>query len=93
MSKKALLKMNAFLLLSLSLLAAAGGDPWTQALLQEKITEYRRVFSNPYLAATHLHVDDIIHPADTRLLLISALKAHMGKMESRPAKKHGVMPA
>jgi methylmalonyl-CoA decarboxylase subunit alpha len=66
-------------------------DP--QALLQEKITEYRRQFANPYLAATHLHVDDIIHPADTRSLLISALKAHIGKIETRPNKKHGVMPA
>ena len=66
-------------------------DP--QALLQEKIAEYRQQFANPYLAATHLHVDDIINPADTRPLLISALKAHITKIESRPHKKHGIMPA
>ena len=66
-------------------------DP--QALLQEKIAEYRRQFANPYLAASHLHVDDIINPADTRILLIRALEAHLTKSESRPAKKHGIMPA
>ena len=66
-------------------------DP--QALLEEKIAEYRKQFANPYLAATHLHVDDIINPADTRPLLIGALNAHIHKTESRPQKKHGIMPA
>jgi acetyl-CoA carboxylase carboxyltransferase component len=45
------------------------------------------------LAASHLHVDDIIDPADTRRLLISALEAHITKEETRPKKKHGIMPA
>jgi methylmalonyl-CoA decarboxylase subunit alpha len=65
-------------------------DP--QAALKEKVAEYRRQFSNPYLAAMHLHVDDVINPADTRPLLISALKAHGSKVETRPSKKHGIMP-
>jgi acetyl-CoA carboxylase carboxyltransferase component len=65
-------------------------DP--QALLQEKIAEYRKQFANPYLAASHLHVDDIINPADTRSLLIKALDAHLNKIELRPSKKHGIMP-
>jgi acetyl-CoA carboxylase carboxyltransferase component len=64
-----------------------------EALLEEKITQYRKQFANPYLAASHLHVDDIIDPADTRRLLISALEAHITKMETRPQKKHGIMPA
>ncbi len=66
-------------------------DP--KAALQEKIAEYRKQFANPYLPARHLHVDDVINPADTRSLLIKALNAHKNKAESRPNKKHGVMPA
>jgi methylmalonyl-CoA decarboxylase subunit alpha len=65
----------------------------SQAVLQEKIAQYRQQFANPYLAATHLHVDDIIDPADTRRLLASALEAHLNKVETRPQKKHGIMPA
>jgi acetyl-CoA carboxylase carboxyltransferase component len=66
-------------------------DP--QAALQEKVDEYRKKFANPYLPAMHLHVDDIIDPADTRPLLIKALEAHINKIEARPDKKHGIMPA
>jgi acetyl-CoA carboxylase carboxyltransferase component len=66
-------------------------DP--QALLKEKIADYRKQFANPYLAALHLHVDDVIKPADTRSLLISALEAHIGKVETRPQKKHGIIPS
>jgi methylmalonyl-CoA decarboxylase subunit alpha len=66
-------------------------DP--QAALQERVNEYRKKFANPYLPAMHLHVDDIIDPADTRLLLIKALEAHLNKVETRPVKKHGIMPA
>jgi methylmalonyl-CoA decarboxylase subunit alpha len=64
-----------------------------EAALQEKIAQYRQQFANPYLAATHLHVDDVIDPADTRKLLISSLEAHLNKVEYRPTKKHGIMPA
>jgi methylmalonyl-CoA decarboxylase subunit alpha len=62
-------------------------------LLQEKIDQYRKQFSNPYLAAAHLHVDDVIDPADTRRKLVAALDAHSNKFETRPQKKHGIMPA
>ena len=61
-------------------------------LLDEKIAQYRQQFANPYLAASHLHVDDVIHPADTRLRLAEALDAHINKVEDRPRKKHGIMP-
>lgn len=66
-------------------------DP--QAALQEKIAEYRQRFANPYLAASHLHTDDVINPAETRKLLIATLEANLSKVEERPYKKHGVMPA
>ncbi|MDD5037825.1 MAG: carboxyl transferase domain-containing protein [Dehalococcoidales bacterium] len=61
-------------------------------LLQEKIKEYREKFANPYRAAEHLHVDDVIDPAETRPRLIEALERAMNKVEARPDKKHGVMP-
>ncbi|MFQ6122979.1 MAG: carboxyl transferase domain-containing protein, partial [Dehalococcoidales bacterium] len=63
-----------------------------EELLQEKIREYREKFANPYLAAEHLHVDDVINPAETRPRLIDALEATMSKTEERPKKKHGIIP-
>ena len=68
----------------------ATGD--REKLLQDKIREYREEFANPYRAAEHLHVDDVIDPAETRPRLIAALELALGKIEDRPAKKHGIMP-
>ncbi|MBI3930820.1 MAG: methylmalonyl-CoA carboxyltransferase [Chloroflexi bacterium] len=65
-------------------------DP--EKLLQEKIKQYREEFANPYKAAEHLHVDDVIDPAETRPRLIAALEMAMNKVEDRPSKKHGIMP-
>jgi len=61
-------------------------------LLREKIEEYRKEFANPYRAAEHLHVDDVIEPAETRPRLIKALEMAIGKVEERPKKKHGIIP-
>jgi acetyl-CoA carboxylase carboxyltransferase component len=63
-----------------------------EELLQQKIREYREKFANPYLAAEHLNVDDVIDPAETRHRLIFALETAMNKTEKRPDKKHGVGP-
>jgi len=65
-------------------------DP--EKLLQEKIKEYREEFANPYRAAEHLHIDDVIDPAETRPRLIEALEMAMDKVEERPSKKHGIIP-
>ncbi len=64
----------------------------TDEALQEKIKEYREEFANPFRAAEHLHVDDVINPAETRPRLIEALEIALGKMEKRPDKKHGIIP-
>ncbi|MDP2916349.1 MAG: acyl-CoA carboxylase subunit beta [Dehalococcoidia bacterium] len=64
-----------------------------EEVLEQKITEYRKQFANPYLAAAHLHVDDVINPADTRPRLINALELAMNKEECRPPRKHGINPA
>jgi len=61
-------------------------------LLQEKIRQYREEFANPYRAAEHLHVDDVIDPAETRLKLIAALEMVINKQEDQPHKKHGIIP-
>lgn len=66
-------------------------DP--EKLLQVKIEEYRKEFANPYKAAEHLHVDDVIDPAETRPRLIEALEMLVNKTEDTPAKKHGIIPA
>ncbi|MFC1847203.1 acyl-CoA carboxylase subunit beta [Chloroflexota bacterium] len=65
-------------------------DP--EKLLQEKIKEYREEFANPYKAAEHLHIDDVIDPAETRPRLIEALEMAIDKVEDRPGKKHGIIP-
>ncbi len=65
-------------------------DP--KAKRQEKIDEYRELFSNPYIAASRGYVDAVIRPRDTRSSLISALEAIANKRETRPPKKHGNIP-
>jgi acetyl-CoA carboxylase carboxyltransferase component len=64
-----------------------------EELLKQKIKEYREEFANPYRAAERLHIDDVIIPAKTRLRLIEALDMTINKIEERPKKKHGIIPA
>ncbi|ACB85072.1 acyl-CoA carboxylase subunit beta [Natranaerobius thermophilus] len=59
---------------------------------QEKISEYREQFANPYVAASRGRVDDIIDPKETRPRLIYALETLQTKREQRPSKKHGNIP-
>lgn len=58
----------------------------------ELVDEYRKQFANPYVAARHGFIDDIIQPRDTRPRLINALEAFQNKRDSNPPKKHGNMP-
>jgi len=59
---------------------------------EEKIKEYRELFSNPYVAAARGYVDAIIPPRQTRSLIIQSLETLKNKQESRPWKKHGNIP-
>lgn len=63
-----------------------------EATRAQKIAEYREKFANPYIAAAHGMVDDVIDPRETRIKLIQALDMLQNKKESRPAKKHGNIP-
>ncbi|MFC4411182.1 acyl-CoA carboxylase subunit beta [Chungangia koreensis] len=65
-------------------------DP--EAVRAAKIDEYRNKFANPYVAAAHGMVDDVIDPRETRIKLIQALEMMRNKKETRPSKKHGNIP-
>nr|WP_207902910.1 acyl-CoA carboxylase subunit beta [Scopulibacillus darangshiensis] len=58
----------------------------------EKIEEYRQKLANPFVAASHGMVDDVIDPRETRVKLIQGLDMLSRKHEDRPAKKHGNIP-
>ena len=58
----------------------------------ELISEYRSKFGDPYVAAKHGWLDDVIEPSQTRRLLIRALKPLLNKREWVPPKKHGNIP-
>jgi len=65
-------------------------DP--KKLEKEKIQELRETFLNPYQAAKLGQVDLIIHPKDTRSVLIKCLESLLQKRESKVARKHGNIP-
>lgn len=56
------------------------------------IAEYREKFANPYRAADEGIVDAVIEPAQTRAILVAALRALREPARQMPSKKHGVMP-
>jgi acetyl-CoA carboxylase carboxyltransferase component len=59
---------------------------------EEKIDEYKDLFSNPYCAARRGYIDAVIVPSETRPRLIDALEIMCGKREVSPPKKHGNIP-
>jgi acetyl-CoA carboxylase carboxyltransferase component len=58
----------------------------------ELVAEYREKFANPYIAAEHGFLDDIIEPSETRPKLITALQMLKDKHDTNPYKKHGNIP-
>ncbi len=58
----------------------------------ELVADYRKKFANPYVAAAHGFIDDVIEPRDTRPRLINALEMLTNKRDINPAKKHGNIP-
>jgi propionyl-CoA carboxylase beta chain len=63
-----------------------------QALLAEKIAEYKDRFANPFIAAEQGFIDDVIEPRETRPRVIQALRMLENKVDSSPKKKHGNIP-
>jgi propionyl-CoA carboxylase beta chain len=56
------------------------------------IADYQEKFSNPYSAAEHGYIDEVIDPADTRWKIIQALRMLANKRDINPPKKHGNIP-
>lgn len=59
---------------------------------KSKVLEFEEKFANPYVAAQHGFIDEVIEPAQTRPKLIRALSLLQNKLESNPPKKHGNIP-
>ena len=58
----------------------------------EKVQEFKDRFANPFIAAEHGFIDDVIEPRDTRPRLIQALRMLENKVDTMPRKKHGNIP-
>ena len=69
---------------------ASADDP--DALRSRLVQDYSDRLVNPYVAAAHGLIDDVIDPADTRSKIISALDMLSNKRETLPKRKHGSIP-
>ncbi len=56
------------------------------------ITEYNEKFMNPYIAAEHGYVDEVILPEETRTKIADAFRMLKTKERHLPEKKHGNIP-
>ncbi|MCF8236041.1 MAG: acyl-CoA carboxylase subunit beta [Bacteroidales bacterium] len=59
---------------------------------KQKITEYKKKFANPYVAAAYGYIDAVIEPEETRKRLIHALEVSSNKSQITQKKKHGIPP-
>ena len=69
---------------------AKAADP--ESVRVQRVEEFRRRFANPYVAAEHGFVDEVIEPRRTRPRLISGLELLRNKRDQNPPKKHGNIP-
>jgi acetyl-CoA carboxylase carboxyltransferase component len=57
-----------------------------------ELAEEIRANIDPYVAAGHGQLDDVIDPADTRAAIARGLAVSASKRVDRPWRKHGVLP-
>ncbi|MEU0154727.1 acyl-CoA carboxylase subunit beta [Micromonospora fulviviridis] len=69
---------------------AAADDP--DATYAELVQQYKEELMHPYYAAERGLIDDVIDPAETRTVLIRALRMLHAKHAELPARKHGNPP-
>ena len=69
---------------------ALSEDP--EATFARLVKEYTEKFGDPYTAARHGWVDDVVEPHETRRRLIMGLRPLEGKREELVPKKHGNIP-
>jgi acetyl-CoA carboxylase carboxyltransferase component len=60
--------------------------------LEEKESDYKDKFANPYVAAKYGYIDDVIEPRNTRFRIIRALQMLSTKKDFNPPKKHSNIP-
>ncbi len=63
-----------------------------EALRAQLIDDYRARYANPYYSAERGIIDNVIEPAQTRPVLIAALRVLREQIRHIPPKKHGIMP-
>ena len=56
------------------------------------VEDYNERHANPYEAAERGYVDDVIDPADSRVVLVRSLEMLRSKREELPKRKHGNVP-
>lgn len=54
--------------------------------------QYEETFANPYRAAAHGYVDEVIFPSETRKKLIRVFEVIQNKVDQVPRKKHDNLP-
>ena len=69
---------------------AAAPNPEEERKKREE--EFRETFMKIYYPASYQHVDDVIDPKDTRIMIIRALETLKYKKQKLPWKKHNNMP-
>ena len=55
-------------------------------------SDYTERLLNPYIAAERGYVDDVIDPADTRVMIAASLSMLSNKRDERPHRRHGNSP-
>lgn len=66
--------------------------PNAEELAAKLRAEYSEKFESPYQAAEKGMITDVIEPAETRGIISRALRATLGKRQTRMPKKHGNIP-
>ncbi|WP_374991254.1 acyl-CoA carboxylase subunit beta [Streptomyces sp. LHD-70] len=69
---------------------AASRNP--EVTRERLVKEYKSELMHPYYAAERGLVDDVIDPADTRLMLVRGLAMLRAKQQVLPSRKHGNPP-
>ena len=72
--------------------AELAGSEKPDETYSELVKDYRDKFGDPYVAARHGWLDDVIEPSQTRRALVSALRPLLTKRVLVPPKKHGNIP-
>jgi acetyl-CoA carboxylase carboxyltransferase component len=67
-------------------------DPKERGEAKVRMAEEFRKNIDPYIAAGHAQVDDVIDPAETRWAIWKGLQVSSTKHLERPWRKHGVFP-